>query len=284
MALRNHLTNRIGLLAAAAIIALAAVALAGYGLSGASAHGDEEDSGVSTQHSGETSPDIPAVIDRTTITVSGTASRSLTPDQTTIRFSVSGRAKAAQEAVAAGSRALRSITPRLRAAGISDDQLQTNRVSLRQEYDWTEGGRVLLGYLYEQSLTVQIEGTDGAAQLLDVIVSAGGDAVSIDGISFSSSERARHEREVLIEALKDARATADSLAAEIGKQVVDTIDVTVGGGLSPVLSRGVEEAQADAAFASSSVVFSGQDTVTVTVTAVFSASTPEDDAHEDDAH
>ena len=218
----------------------------------------------------------PAMVETgtTMLTVRGVATRALTPDQTTIQFEVSALDETARNAVRAGDRTLRAIQSRLRAYRVSDDELHTQRVSLREEYDWTEQGRVSLGFRYSQSLTLQVEGTDRAGQLIDRIVSAGDGAVSINSVSFSASGRAEAEREVLLAAMDDARATADAMAAQIGKEIVDTIEVTVASALSPVAFAGAdaeEEYASDAAVATERFINPGDDQVLVAVVMKFIA-------------
>ena len=220
----------------------------------------------------------PAVVETgtTMLTVRGIATRALTPDQTTIQFEVSALDETARNAVRAGDRTLRAIQSRLRAYRVSDDELHTQRVSLREEYDWTEQGRVSLGFRYSQSLTLQVEGTDRAGQLIDRIVSAGDGAVSINSVSFSASGRAEAEREVLLAAMDDARATADAMAARIDKEIFDTIEVTVASALSPVAFAGeageqVEAAASDSAAATARFINPGDDQVQVSVVMKFVA-------------
>ena len=211
----------------------------------------------------------------TTLTVQGTATQALTPDQTTIQFEVNALDESALVAVRDGDRTLRIIAWRLRVSGVGEDQLHTQRVSLRQEYDWTEQGRVSLGFRYSQSLTLRVEGTDRAGQLIDRIVSAGGDSVSINSVSFSASGRAAAERDVLLAAMADARATADAMAAQIGKEIFDTIEVTVASALSPVTFAQEEEAEAeyasDSAAPTARFINPGQDQVQVSVVMKFVA-------------
>ena len=217
----------------------------------------------------------PAMVETgtTMLTVRGVATRALTPDQTTIQFEVSALDETARNAVRAGDRTLRAIQSRLRAYRVSDDELHTQRVSLREEYDWTEQGRVSLGFRYSQSLTLQVDGTDRAGQLIDRIVSAGGDAVSINSVSFSASGRADAERDVLLAAMADARATADAMAAQIGKEIFDTIEVTVASALSPVTFAQEEEAEyaSDSAAATARFISPGDDQVQVSVVMKFIA-------------
>ena len=246
-----------------ALALMIAIAVAAWSLAGAQA----QEPGPSELAAVETGT--------TTLTVQGTATQALTPDQTTIQFEVNALDESALDAVRAGDRTLRIIAWRLRVSGVNEDQLHTQRVSLRQEYDWTEQGRVSLGFRYSQSLTLQVDGTDRAGQLIDRIVSAGGDAVSINSVSFSASGRAEAERDVLLAAMADARATADAMAAQIGKEIFDTIEVTVASALSPVTFAQEEEAEAeyasDSAAATARFIRPGDDQVQVSVVMKFVA-------------
>ena len=255
------MSMRTRMLSAAGLALMTAIAVAVWSFGGVQAQ--------------EAEPTEPAVVETgtTMLTVRGIATRALTPDQTTIEFEVtSALDETARNAVRAGDRALRAIQSRLRAYRVSDDQLHTQRVSLREEYDWTEQGRVSLGFRYTQSLTLQVEGTDRAGQLIDRIVSAGDGAVSINNVSFLATGRAEAEREVLLAAMDDARATADAMAAQIGKEIVDTIEVTVASALSPVAFVGRQESTSDNEAAADSIaplIRAGQDDVQVSVVMKF---------------
>ncbi len=256
------MSMRTRVLSATGLALMTAIAVAVWSFGGAQAQEPEQTE--------------PAVVETgtTMLTVPGTATRALTPDQTTIEFEVTGRDETARNAVRAGDLALRAIQSRLRAYRVSDDQLHTQRVSLREEYDWTEQGRVSLGFRYSQSLTLQVEGTDRAAQLIDRIVSAGAGAVSINSVSFSASGRAEAEREVLLAAMDDARATADAMAAQIGKEIVDTIEVTIASRLSPVAFAERPEATSDDGADAGSIaplIRAGEDDVQVAVVMKFVA-------------
>ena len=256
------MSMRTRIFGAAGLALMTAIAVAVWSFGGAQAQEGEQTE--------------PAVVETgtTMLTVRGVATRALTPDQTTIQFEVSALDETARNAVRAGDRALRAIQSGLRAYRVSDDQLHTQRVSLREEYDWTEQGRVSLGFRYSQSLTLQVEGTDRAGQLIDRIVSAGDGAVSINSVSFSASGRAEAEREVLLAAMDDARATADAMAAQIGKEIFDTIEVTVASNLSPVATVEREEAASDGGATADSIaplIRAGQDDVQVSVVMKFVA-------------
>ncbi len=245
-----------------ALALLALIAIAAWTLSGAQAQSPDDKSAAKTADAES----------KTTITVQGAASRSLTTDQTTIEFSVSALAERAQSAVRQAELALDAVTTRLRWMGSVDhEQLFTRNVSLREEFDWTDSGRVSRGYRYNHSLSLRVEGTDKAGSVIDAIVSAGEGAVSINNVSFSASNRAATERSVLLAAIRDARATAEAIAAELGKTIVDTIDISITSSLSPVefVERAEDETEAEASFAPQ--IRGGQEDVRVSVTATFLA-------------
>lgn len=256
-------TRMIGAAALAALAALGIALIAALlTLGGAQADGHAEDEGAAYEAA------------TTTISVQGSASRSLTTDETVIEFGVSALAEQATGAVQQAELALAAVTTRLSwMGGVDHEQLFTRNVSLREEYDWTDEGRVLRGYRYTHSLSLKVEGTDGAGTVIDAIVRAGEGKVSINNVSFTASNRAATERAVLLAAVRDARATAEAIAAEIGKEVVDTLEVRITSSLSPV---GVVEEQAEAATAddgafSAPQLRGGQEDVSVAVQVVFAA-------------
>ena len=109
--------------------------------------------------------------------------------------------------------------------------------------------------------------------MIDALVDAGQGAVSINNVSFSASNRAETERSVLLAAIRDARATAEAIAAELGKEIVDTVDVSITNALSPVVIEERAEAAADAesSFTSAPQIRGGQEDVRVSVNATFTA-------------
>lgn len=252
--------KRTGMFGAMALAALAAVMIALLALGSAQSQQPEDEAEAES---------------RTTITVTGAASRSLTTDQTTVDFTVSALAEGARTAVQRAETALAAITTRLRwLNGVDHEKIFTRNVSLREEFDWTEQGRVSRGFRYGHLLTLRIEGTDLAGEVIDAIVGAAEGAVEINNVSFSTSTRAAVERQVMLAAIGDARATAEAIAAELGKTISDTLEITVVNALSPIEVEEVEQAaeeEADTAYTAAPRIRGGQESVSVSVRAVFAA-------------
>lgn len=215
----------------------------------------------------------------TTLTIEGAASRSIVRDGTVARFSISVLDQSVLDAVATGNSALIDVRTALQM-GCNDDnpeqlcvppeQLQTTSIRISEQYDWTEQGRVSLGFRYENSLFARIDGVDQAGLLIDTILSAGGDHVRFDGLDFTASGRAEAERLALLDAIDDAQATADSIAQHMGYEIVRVIELSPVG--SPTAARvtleSAEAAMADDSF-EPTPVFGGSESVTSRVRMVF---------------
>ena len=216
-----------------------------------------------------------------TIAVRGVAAREVDPDRTVVRFAVQVLDPSASAAVTRGGEALGRIVAALEAEAVDTTSLRTTSISLREEFDWTEEGRVSLGFRYSSSVRLRVDGVDQAGMLLDLTASAGGDAVRIDGIDFDVGDRAEVERLVLLDAVDDARATADAIAAHIGMTVLAVVEITVTSSLSPVTRASAPaDAMEDEVARLTSPVFSGTDTVEARVSVIYRLGPAESTADE----
>ncbi len=224
--------------------------------------------------------------DLTMLTVEGAASRSVSYDGTIARFTVSVLKPTALEAASAGNTAATAIADAVDEnctedepddadhtadpTCISPSGLQTTRLSIRQEFDWTEQGRrVSRGFRYENGLSISIRGTGFAGGLVDLVIKAGGDNVRFDDLDFTTSRRAEIERLALLDAIDDARSTADSIAEHMGYEIVRIVEMSPTGSFSA--SRVTEES-AEAAFDSSyepTPIFGGSESITSRIRMVF---------------
>ena len=161
------------------------------------------------------------------IWITGTASREIDPDTTRIDFAVSVLDERAAEALSRGTEVLAAVRVRVAEAD-PDARISTRAVSLYQEFRWTEDGRVPTGFRYSTSLTLAADGTNAAGALLGALIQGGGDEVRIRGISFTSSGQALVERQLLAEAVEDARRTAGVIARVFGLGTPMAVEVRIG--------------------------------------------------------
>lgn len=161
------------------------------------------------------------------IWITGTASREIDPDTTRIDFAVSVLDERAAEALSRGTEVLAAVREQVAEAD-PDARISTRTVSLYQESRWTEEGRVPTGFRYSNSLTLTADGTNAAGALLGALIQGGGDEVRIRGISFTSSGQALVERQLLAEAVEDARRTAAVIARVFGLGTPMAVEVRIG--------------------------------------------------------
>ncbi|MYD74291.1 MAG: DUF541 domain-containing protein [Chloroflexi bacterium] len=215
----------------------------------------------------------------TTLTIEGAATRSIERDGTVARFSITVLDTSVRDAVSTGNSALADVRTALQVGCNDDnsgqlcvpnDQLQTTSIRISEQFDWTEQGRVSLGFEYRNSLLARLDGVDQAGLLIDTILIAGGDHVRFDGLDFTASGRAEAARLALLVAIDDAQATADSIAAHMGYEIVRVVELSPVGSLtaSRTILESAEEAMADDSF-EPTPVFGGSESVTSRVRMVF---------------
>ena len=224
----------------------------------------------------------------TVLTVEGVGSRSVNYDGAIGRFTVSVLRDSLITAVSDGNKTVEAIADEVEKrcteaepenadhtadpTCISQSGLKTVSISIHEEFDWTEQGRVSNGFRYENRLTIAIRGTGFAGGLVDMVITSGGDNVRFDGLDFTVSRRAEFERLALLDAIDDARATAQAIADHMGYEIVRIVKVTPTGGSDPYAARDSFEAEQAVVAESVSVptpVFGGAEVVISRVAMVF---------------
>jgi uncharacterized protein YggE len=197
------------------------------------------------------------------ITVTGVGTSSITPDAVRFFASVSALAKSNREALASASKSATAVRGALRDNGIAAKDIKTSSLTVYPEYNYTQDrGQELLGYRATQSFTVVIRKAENAGVVIDAAVTAGGDAIQLNGISpfllngAAATEKAREA------AVADARARANSYAKYLGAslgRVISLTEVNAPVYNFPIMAKG-------AAAEDATQIDLGETEVTVTVT------------------
>jgi uncharacterized protein YggE len=159
----------------------------------------------------EPNPSVP------TIVTTGEATIHRVPDQAFVSVSVETRAKLPRDAQKQNADAMSAVQQKLTEAGIAKDAIRTTGYSIQQEFDFSNGRRVPRDYFARNGIEIRLDGVERAGEILDLVVQAG--ATSVLGVRFDVKDRTMLERDVLMHAVEDARARADSLAAGAGRTV-----------------------------------------------------------------
>jgi len=154
------------------------------------------------------------------ISVSGVGEVTGTPDTLTMNFGVSVRRDSVSEAVAAAASVADKLIASLEASGVAEEDIQTANYSVYPEYDWTGETQKLVGYQVNNSVVAKIRDIDNAGSVIDAATAAGGNDVTVNGVSFSIEDN-----EALIDA---ARAAAWTNAEAKAQQLADLAGVTLG--------------------------------------------------------
>jgi len=155
------------------------------------------------------------------VSVSGTATRDVTPDMATIVIGVTTRAPKAAEALNGNSQAAAKVIAAVRQAGVESRDVQTNTVSISQNF---RNRRDASGYTQEpdgftatNSVSVRVRDLDKLGPLLTA--AAGEGANNINSLTFDYSGRKKVADELQAEAVRNARATAQRLVEAAGNKL-----------------------------------------------------------------
>lgn len=164
------------------------------------------------------------------ITVTGEASVAVQPDVATLSLGVTTQADTAAAAMAANTAALSVVLARLKAAGISDRDLQTSNLTLNPNWVGYDSGATptIAGYTAANLLTVRVRALDTLGAVLDAAITDG--ANTLNGLTFELSDPKPKMDEARRAAVADAMARAALLVKAAGATLGSVQSITEGGG------------------------------------------------------
>jgi uncharacterized protein YggE len=205
-----------------------------------------------------------------TVSVNGHGEVSVPPDTASVTIGVDVIKPTLDEAQDEATAQATSVTEALKAAGIAEDDIQTEYFSVNILRDYSENAdpTVITGFEIINQLRVTVRDTSTLGELLDAAVQAG--ANSIYGVNFYVDDQTEAARDARVEAVEDARTKAEELAAAAGMTLGPVVAISEG--VAPVISPvyamgrgGAGGAMTDAAVP----VEPGSTTVSVDVTMTF---------------
>ncbi len=211
-------------------------------------------------------PRAPAPVD--TISVTGTARGTTTPDHFSFSVSVQTTSPTVEEAVNENNAKVASVIAALKSAGAEPYEIRTSNFSIYPQQDsQQQQGKLprLLGYQVSNSIEVRKTEIASAGRLLQAAISAGVNQAS--GLSFGVDE-VRARADGLHAAFEDALFKATLLADAARRRLGPALAITEGGATDP--QRPMMGGRVMAAQAVSEVpVESGLEGLRFTVSVVF---------------
>lgn len=150
-----------------------------------------------------------------TLNVTGSARVEVQPDIAYITIGVQTENADAAEAVAENNRQSQAIIAALTAQGVEEKDIQTRGFNIfpQDEFD-PEGKRIGTRFVVENTVSVTVRELDAIGELLSAAVEAG--ANTIRGVQFDLTDKASVIAEARKQAVADAKAQAEELAAAAG--------------------------------------------------------------------
>ncbi|MDD5148747.1 MAG: SIMPL domain-containing protein, partial [Candidatus ainarchaeum sp.] len=149
------------------------------------------------------------------ISVAGTVTKTIAPDEATIALSVETLDKSASKSQSDNAEAAAKVIQAIKNAGIPESQIKTTGYSLNEEFQWNDTLKKSesVGYRTRNSIQVKMTDLSKTGSIIDVAAAAG--ANSVDSVYFSLSNA--KEAEAKVAALKDASANAKQKAESIAE-------------------------------------------------------------------
>lgn len=145
-----------------------------------------------------------------TITVRATGEAEGRPDLLTVVLGVQTRAASAQDALGQNNELATKLLERLREGGVQEQDVQTSGLSINPTYD-NQGG--ITGYEVANTVTARLRDLTTAGSLIDAAASVAGDAIRIQGLSFSIDDTSELLGAAREDAVTRARRQAEQLAS-----------------------------------------------------------------------
>ncbi|KAA8970441.1 SIMPL domain-containing protein [Mycobacterium sp.] len=157
------------------------------------------------------------------VTVTGAGAVEGVPDTLTADVAIEFTAPDVAAAIDRTGQRQQAVITALTGAGVDSKDISTIDVTVQPRYD---GGGTVIGYRAADSIRVRVRKTDAASQLLDLIVSTGGDATRIDSVSYSIDDDSELVKNARARAFQDAKDRAGQYAALAGLHLGKLISIS----------------------------------------------------------
>lgn len=162
-----------------------------------------------------------------TISVTGTATTSISPDLVSIQFGVDTQAKTAKDASGANSQMMNAVVSAVENLGISKDEISTAGYNISPIYNQTKPdpytgviNQVLAGYKVSNMLLVKTTKSSLAGDIIDAAVQAGANRVDSVSFSLSPQQQQNLQDDLLNKAVLNAKDRAGKALDPLGQKII----------------------------------------------------------------
>ena len=167
---------------------------------------------------------LPAVAEDSTITVVGTGSVRLIPDQVVWQVTAIDEARKLAEAKKWSDKRVANIVKTIEALGIKKEDIQQNPLQMQKKYSSKDESRRVIGYRVRKVISFRQKSLERFDEVLEKLGSRDTQFEEVD-FRFLSSQRAEMEKRVLRDAIDTAQRRASRAAVAAGGSAGKLIEV-----------------------------------------------------------
>lgn len=185
------------------------------------------------------------------ITVNGTGEATVRPDIAEISFAVTAEGSTVASVQKTASDIEKKALEYLKGRGIAEKDIKTSGYNLSPRYEYRQaicsptycppgGARTLMGYQVREDVLVKVRDIDTAGAIVGGLSATG--VSDISGVTLTVDDPNAVEREARKEAIADAKRKAESLADDLGVNLIRIISFNENNGMPYYLGREVMKA------------------------------------------
>jgi uncharacterized protein len=227
---------------------------------------------VTNQHDAYAQSSSPDNNNKTLFTT-GSATTQVKPDKVTVSLGVETTNTKAKAALAANSDLMNKIINALKVAGVKENETSTSSFTITPNRDYTvdkNQGR-LIGFTVSNSIQIDSNNVNKTSDWIDTAVSSGANNVNSIYFSLSDKKLDNIKKQLLNEAIENAKEKADIAASALGLKIVGIRTVTIDQP-TPIFtgptSYGAQSLKTEA-FAPSTPIMTGEPQISQSVNIVY---------------
>lgn len=178
------------------------------------------------------------------IVVSAEGRRTMAPDRASLFLSIQNRSRTPSLAGRDNARIATAIRNAVAALGVDRAQISTLNYNVRPDIEIIQGpqGREMRrdsAFVATNTVRVELHNLDILGRAIDTALTVG--ATNIAGVSYWLADPSRARREATVEAVRQARESAEAIATAAGGSLGDLLEITT----QPVRIVGPQPAMGD---------------------------------------
>jgi uncharacterized protein len=158
------------------------------------------------------------------ITVTGTGTATGTPNQLVVSMGVQVSGGTVSGALDAANQVVSQVTTALTGQGVAAADIQTSGLSIYPNYQL--GSPVPVSYQVTESLAATLNEISAAGSQIEDAVRAGGNAITVDGVSLNLTDDGPLFAAARASAMADARAKAEQFARAAGEPLGPVLSIS----------------------------------------------------------